>query len=173
MVKWGLIPHWAKDPAIGYKTINARAESVAAKPAFRTAFRQRRCLVPATGFYEWQAQASGKQAYLIRMKSGALFAFAGLWESWNGPGGELRSFTIITTEANALMAKIHARMPVIVARENYAHWLDPALRDPDAIQNLIASYPAAEMQALPVGRGINNARNQGPELIQPAGAPLQ
>ena len=170
---WGLIPHWAKDRAIGYKTINARAESVAAKPAFRTAFRQRRCLVPATGFYEWQAQPGGKQPYLIHLKGGALFAFAGLWESWNGPQGELRSFSVITTAANALMSRIHERMPVIVARENYARWLDPALQDPAAIQSLIASYPAAEMQALPVGRAINNARNQGRELIEPAGAPVQ
>jgi putative SOS response-associated peptidase YedK len=171
--RWGLIPHWARDKAIGYKTINARGESVAAKPAFRAALRQRRCLVPATGFYEWKVEASGKQPYLIRLRSGELFAFAGLWESWTGPEGELRSFTIITTEPNALMARIHERMPAIIPRAQYARWLDPALRDPAEIQPMIASYPAAELQAIPVGRQISNARNQGPELIAPAGASLE
>ncbi len=169
---WGLIPHWAKDQTIGYKTINARGESAAVKPAFRAAFRQRRCLVPATGFYEWKLEQGGKQPYLIRPKGGGLFAFAGLWESWTGPGGELRSFTIITTEPNALMKRIHDRMPAIVPRAQYARWLDPALRDPAQIQPLIASCPAGELDAFPVGRGIGNARNQGPELIEPAGAPL-
>jgi len=169
---WGLVPHWAKDQSIGYKTINARGETVAAKPAYRAAFLQRRCLVPATGFYEWKMLAGGKQPYLIRLKSGALFAFAGLWESWTGPAGELRSFTIITTAPNALMARIHERMPVILPRAQYARWLDPALRDPVQIQTMIASYPAEELQAVPVGREIGNARNQGPGLIEPAGAPL-
>ena len=171
--RWGLIPHWAKDKTIGYRTINARGESVAAKPAFRAAFRQRRCLVPATGFYEWKVLAGGKQPYLIRLKSGALFSFAGLWESWMGPEGEVRSFTVITTEPNALMARIHDRMPVIVPRTQYARWLDPELRDPAGIQPLIASYPAGELEAIPVGRAINNARNQGPALIEPEGAPLE
>ena len=170
--RWGLIPHWAKDPAIAYKTINARGESVAAKPAFRAAFRQRRCLVPASGFYEWKVQDGGKQPYLIRPRGGGLLSFAGLWESWAGPEGEVRSFTIITTEPNELMARIHDRMPAIIPREQHARWLDPALRDAAAIQPLIASCPAAELEAIPVGREINNARNQGPELIEPAGAPL-
>ncbi len=171
--RWGLVPHWAKDRAIGYKTINARGDSVAAKPAFRAALRQRRCLVPATGFYEWKVEGGGKQPYLIRLGNGALFAFAGLWESWTGAEGELRSFTIITTEPNELMARIHDRMPAIIPRAQYARWLDPALQDPAEIQPMIARYPAAEMQAIPVGRQINNARNQGPELIAPAGAPLE
>ena len=169
---WGLIPHWAKDQAIGYRTIQARGESVALKPAFRAAFRQRRCLVPATGFYEWKALERGKQPYLIRLKSGALFAFAGLWESWTGPEGELRSFTIITTEPNELMARIHERMPAIIPRGNHARWLDPALRDPAQAQAMIASYPGAEMQAVPVSAAINNARNQGASLIEPAREPL-
>lgn len=170
--RWGLIPHWAKDAAIGYKTINARGESVAAKPAFRAAFRQRRCLVPASGFYEWKVQDGGKQPYLIRPKGGGLLSFAGLWESWAGPQGEVRSFTIITTRPNELMARIHDRMPAIVPREYHARWLDPALRDPAQIQPLIAGCPAGELEAVPVGRQINNVRNQGPELIAPAGAPL-
>ena len=170
--RWGLIPHWAKDPAIACKTINARGESVAVKPAFRAAFRQRRCLVPATGFYEWKIREGGKQPYLIRPRSGGLLSFAGLWESWARPEGEVRSFTIVTTEPNALMARIHDRMPAIVRRDDYARWLDPALRDPAQIQSMIASCPAGDLQAVPVGREINNARNQGPELIEPAGAPL-
>ncbi len=170
--RWGLIPHWAKDQTIGYKTINARGDGVASKPAFRAAFRQRRCLVPATGFYEWKVADGGKQPYLIRLKSGELFSFAGLWESWNGPEGEVRSFTIITTEPNGLMARIHDRMPAIIPRELYARWLDPTLQDPAEIQPMIASYPAKELQAVPVSRKINNARNQGAELIEPAGVPL-
>ena len=169
---WGLIPHWAKDKSIGYKTINARGESVAVKPAYRAAFRQRRCLVPATGFYEWKALAQGKQPYLIRLRSGGLIAFAGLWESWAGPEGELRSFTIITTAPNELMTRIHDRMPAIVPRAHYARWLDPAVQDPAQLQPMIASYPAAQLLAVPIGRDINNARNQGPELIAPAGEPL-
>ena len=170
--RWGLVPHWAKDPSIGFKTINARGESVAAKPAFRAAFRRRRCLVPATGFYEWKALAGRKQPYLIRLKSGALFSFAGLWESWAGTQGELRSFTIITTAPNELMARIHERMPVILPRSHYARWLDSEQRDAAQVQAMIASYPAAEMHAVPVGAAIGNARNQGAELIVPAGEPL-
>lgn len=170
---WGLIPHWAKDKSMGYRTINARGESVASKPAFRAALRQRRCLVPATGFYEWKVEGGGKQPYLIRLKCGALFAFAGLWESWTGPEGEVRSFAIITTEPNALMARIHERMPAIIPRAQYTCWLDPALQDPARIQPMIASYPAADLEAIPIGRQISNARNQGPELIAPAGAPLE
>jgi len=169
---WGLIPHWARDKAIGYKTINARGESVAVKPAYRAAFRQRRCLVPATGYYEWKALAEGKQPYLIRLKSGGLFAFAGLWESWAAPEGELRSFSIITTAPNALMTRIHDRMPAIIPRAEYARWLAPQLQDPVQIQAMIASYPDGELQAVPVDRRINNARNQGADLIAPAGAPL-
>jgi putative SOS response-associated peptidase YedK len=169
---WGLIPHWAKDKAIAYKTINARGESVASKPAFRAALRQRRCLVPATGFYEWKVADGGKRPYLIRLRGDELFSFAGLWESWAGPAGELRSFTIITTEPNVLMARIHERMPAIIPRAQYARWLDPALRDPAQIQPMIASYPAAQMQAFPVSGAINKARNQGAGLIAPTGAPL-
>jgi putative SOS response-associated peptidase YedK len=170
--RWGLIPHWAKDAAIGYKTINARGESAAAKPAFRVAFRQRRCLVPATGFYEWKVEPGGKQPYLVRRADGGLIAFAGLWETWAGPEGEVRSFTIITTAPNALMARIHDRMPAIVPRERQARWLDPALRDPAQVQAMIASLPDGELQAVPVGREVNNTRNQGAGLIVPAGAPF-
>ncbi|MFH1603887.1 MAG: SOS response-associated peptidase [Pseudomonadota bacterium] len=171
--RWGLIPHWAKDRAIGYRTINARGETVAVKPAFRSAFRQRRCLVPATGFYEWKVLPSGKQPYLIRLKSGELFSFAGLWETWAGPEGEVRSFAIITTAPNQLMARIHDRMPAIIAREQYVRWLDPLLRDPAEIQPMIARYPAEAMQAVPVSAGINNVRNQGAELIEPVGPALE
>jgi len=172
-LRWGLIPHWAQDAAIGYKTINARGESVALKPAFREALRRRRCLIPATGYYEWKGLPGRKQAYLIRLKSGALFSFAGLWESWAGPKGEVRSFTIITTEPNALMARIHDRMPAIIARDRYARWLDASLQSPAEIQTMIAPYPAEAMQAVPVGAGISSVRNQGAELIEPAGPALE
>lgn len=165
--RWGLIPSWAKDQTIGYQTINARGESVAAKPAYRAAFRQRRCLVPASGFYEWQVRGGIKQPYLIRPVRGGLLSFAGLWESWVGPRGEVRSFTIITTEPNALMARIHARMPAIIPYAQQARWLDPAMQDPVVIQPMIASYPSAELEAIPIGREINSTRNQGPELIAP------
>ena len=171
--RWGLIPYWAKDKSIAYRTINARGESVAAKPAFRDAFRQRRCLVPATGFYEWKALARVKQPYLIRLRSGELFSFAGLWETWSGPEAEVRSFTIITTEPNELMARIHNRMPAIIPRAQYARWLDPALCGPVEVQAMIASYPAGEMQAVPVSTRINTAGNQGAALIEPAGPPLE
>ena len=170
--RWGLIPPWAKDKSIGYKTINARGETVAVKPAFRAAFRQRRCLVPATGFYEWKVMPGGKQPYLIRLKSGTLFSFAGLWETWAGPDGEIRTFSVITTEPNALLARIHERMPAIIAPEEHARWLDPALQDPAQIQTLIVRHPADAMFAVPVSASINSARNQGAELIEPAGPAL-
>jgi len=116
--------------------------------------------------------AGGEQPYLIGLKGGGLFAFAGLWESWTGPEGELRSFTIVTTAPNELMTRIHDRMPAIIPRAQYARWLDPELRDAAQIQTMIASYPAEALRALPVSTRINSARNQGPELIEPAGAPL-
>jgi len=135
--------------------------------------RQRRCLVPATGYYEWSKRGGAKQPYLISLKSGALFSFAGLWETWAGAAGEVRTFTIITTEPNALMARLHDRMPAIIARDHYAHWLDPSLQDPAKIQPMIACYPAEAMQAVPISARINDVRNQGAELIAPAGAPLE
>ena len=163
---WGLIPRWAKDRSIGYKTTNARGETAATRPAFRAAFRHRRCLVPATGYYEWKTIAGKKQPYLIGISGGALFAMAGLWEFWQGPQGEVRSFTIITTAPSALAATIHDRMPVILPRRHYDRWLDPRLGDPAQVQALITSYPAGEMTAFAVSMRLNDARNQGAEVIE-------
>ena len=163
---WGLIPHWSRDRSIAFKTTNARGETAATRPAFRAAFRHRRCLVPATGYYEWKTIAGKKQPYLIALAGGALFAMAGLWEAWQGPEGEVRSFSIVTTAPSELAATIHDRMPVILPRAQYDRWLDPNLTDSAQIQPLIASYPAGEMIAYPVSARLNNARNQGAELIE-------
>ncbi len=170
LFRWGLVPSWAKDPSVGARMINARSETAAEKPAFRTALRQRRCLIPADGFYEWQAAAGGKQPFHIRCADGGLMAFAGLYEHWKTPeGGWLHSCTILTTEANALMRPLHERMPVILAPEHYALWLDPGLRDAGPLQQLLAPYPAEQLVATPVSKAVNRVANDGPELLAPAG----
>lgn len=166
-VRWGLIPFWAKDPKIGYKMINARAESVASKPAFREAYKRRRCLIAADGFYEWKAQEDGKQPYFIRLKDGEPFAFAGLWEHWEGDGQVIESCTIITTEANRLVADIHDRMPVILPPESYGSWLAANPRLGSALKLLLRPYPAQGMEAFPVSQAVNNPRSDGPELARP------
>ena len=168
---WGLIPSWAKDPDIGSRIINARAETLTEKPSFRTAFRRRRCLVLADGFYEWRKGAAGQKTPMyIRLVSGKPFAFAGLWEFWNAPdGSSVLSCTIITTQPNSLLETIHNRMPVILAESAYPQWLDPGEGDPGRLSALLASYPAEEMAAFPVSPLVNNPRNESPELIQPAG----
>ena len=164
---WGLIPYWAKEKSFGARTVNARADTVAVKPAFRAAFRMRRCLVPADAYYEWKLLPGGrKQPYLFRLASGEPFAFGGLWERWNGPDGELRSFCMITTEPNELAATVHDRMPVIVPSAAYERWLDPKLQDPTAVQAMLAPYPAEEMIAYPVSPKLNNVRNQGAEVAE-------
>ena len=127
LLRWGLVPSWAQDPSIGQRMINARAETVASKPSYRAAFRRRRCLVPADGYYEWQKAGRAKQPYYIRLRDEPLFAMAGLWEQWHDTGGELwETFAIITTEANQATRAIHDRMPVILSQQDYAQWLDPA-----------------------------------------------
>jgi putative SOS response-associated peptidase YedK len=170
MLRWGLIPSWAKDPKIGFKLINARAETVSEKPSFRSAFRKRRCLIPATGFYEWQ-QVEGsrqKQPYFIGVQDEGLFAFAGLYEQWGSPGGDiLETCTIITTTANELMAPIHERMPVILAEQDYALWLDPSFGKIDSLQALLDPYPANEMKVYPVSSLVNNPKNDSPDCKQP------
>ena len=168
---WGLIPSWAKDPAIGSRMINARAETLAEKPAFRSAYKYHRCLVFADAFFEWQAQPGSKSKlpHLIRLKSGKPFAFAGLWEHWQAPdGSEVRSATIVTTEPNKLMATIHNRMPVILPRDVYAQWLDPAPQQPAALQGLLVPYPESEMEAIPISTLVNSPANDRPEVILPA-----
>lgn len=169
-VQWGLIPFWARDPAIGQRLANARAETAHEKPSFRAPFRLRRCLIPASGFYEWQAPAGGrgpKQPFYIQPTHEALFGFAGLYEVWQGPEGRVATCAILTTDANPLMARIHDRMPVIVAPESYAAWLDPALKDPERVRGLIVPFAADRMAAHPVSPRVNRAANDGAELIEP------
>lgn len=165
MLHWGLIPYWAKDKKTGYSLINARAETVAGKPSFRAAFRQRRCLIATDGFYEWKRQGSPKQPYFIGLRTGEPFAFAGLWEHWEGKGETVDSCTIIVTEANELVSAIHDRMPVILPRQSFDAWMDPELKDPGRLQELLKPYPAGLMQARPVSTRVNNARNDDPELL--------
>jgi putative SOS response-associated peptidase YedK len=166
--RWGLVPPWAKDPGIGARLINARAETVATKPAFRKAFRERRCLILADGFYEWQRQGRRKQPFYFRLRDGRPFAFAGLWEHWDDPeGGARDSCTILTTTANLVVGAIHNRMPVILAPQDYALWLDPAVQAADRLQPLLHPYPAEEMLAYPVSLRVNNPGNDSPECIEP------
>ncbi len=170
--RWGLVPDWAKDPTIGHRMINARAESVASKPAFRSAFRKRRCLVPADGFYEWGgARGSPKQPYLFTRPDRGPFAFAGLFDVWHaGAEEELRSSTIITTEANEVLAGVHDRMPVILDPRDYTDWLDPANQDLDALQALLVPSPEAWLGRQTVGLRVNSTRNDDPECMAPAPA---
>jgi putative SOS response-associated peptidase YedK len=166
---WGLIPSWSKDIQIGSRMINARSETVTEKPSFRNAFKRRRCLIPADGFYEWQKQADGKQPMFIRPSEGAErpFALAGLWEFWSDPdGGTIQSCTILTTAPNELMAAIHNRMPVIVEPEDFDLWLNPE-PDPEQGLHLLRPYPAEKMMAYPVSTVVNNPRNDVPECVQP------
>jgi putative SOS response-associated peptidase YedK len=165
---WGLIPSWAKDPGIGSRLINARAETLQEKPSFRTAFRRRRCLVLADGFYEWKQGERGKTPMYIRLASGKPFAFAGLWESWNSPdGSNVLSCTIITTQPNELMATIHNRMPVILPEEAYPIWLESGEADLQQLAGLLKPYPAEQMQAYPVSPLVNSPKNDLPEVIRP------
>lgn len=171
LLYWGLIPGWAKERAIGARMINARAETITEKPSFRAAWRRRRCLVLASGYYEWQATPDGKQPYFIRRDDAEPFAMAGLWESWVETPGEppLESCTIITTEAVPPLDRIHHRVPVILPRESYATWLGPREPDPGALQSLLTPPATQPLLAEPVSRRVNNARNDGPDLILPSG----
>jgi putative SOS response-associated peptidase YedK len=167
-LRWGLIPFWAKDPSIGDRLINARAETVASKPAFRAALRRRRCLIAADGFYEWQRRGEQKTPMYIYLKSRQPFAFAGLHETWTSLEGErIESCAIITTGPNELMAPIHNRMPVILLPEEHTLWLDPDVQDTALLQPLLRPYPAEEMEAFEVSRLVNSPRNNSPELLQP------
>jgi putative SOS response-associated peptidase YedK len=165
-LRWGLIPSWSKDPTIASRLINARSETVDKKPAFREAFRQRRCLVPADGFYEWKRLPGGKQPYFIGMSDRSLFAFAGLWEYFNWKGNELESFTILTCEPNDLVSKLHERMPVILPRTSYASWLNPETES-KSLHSLLAPYPATQMTTYPVSKLVNSPRNDVPACIEP------
>jgi putative SOS response-associated peptidase YedK len=165
-LRWGLIPSWADDPKIGYRLINARADTAATKPSFRSAFKARRCLIPTTGFYEWQKREGMKlkQPFHIGLKNDRIFAFAGLWEEWHNPEGEvIESFTILTTDANELMRPIHNRMPVILPPADYAAWLDPKQQDREALTQLLRPFPPDDMLAYPVSTFVNSPRNEGPQ----------
>ena len=158
-MRWGLIPPWAQDPNDGPLLINARAETAAVKPAFRSALRNARCLIPADGFYEWKKIGTKKQPYHIRRADGQLFAFAGLWGKWR----ELESCTILTTDANELVRSLHNRMPVILPSNDYDKWLDLEMQDP---QDLLTQFPDSEMLAVPVNPIVNNAKHEGPECVE-------
>ena len=167
-MRWGLIPHWAKDSKIGSRMINARAETVAEKPSFRTALRRRRCLVLADGFYEWQRVGKRKIPMRIVMRSREPFAFAGLWETWrDSEGTVIPSCTIITTTPNDLLSPIHNRMPVILPRDLENFWLDDSIDDPDALTSALTPYPDAEMEAYKVSSLVNSIANKGPEVLAP------
>jgi putative SOS response-associated peptidase YedK len=168
MLHWGLIPSWAKDPKMGGRLINARAETVNEKPAFRSAFRQRRCLVLADGFYEWQQQEDKKQKqpFYFRLSDGQPFAFAGLWEHWKGADGEeIESCTLLTTEPNELMQPIHNRMPVILDPKDYDLWLDSEVKKPELLQPLLRPYQTEEMTTYPVSKVVNKPSNDTAECI--------
>ncbi len=164
---WGLIPGWVKDPNEFSKPINARAETLEDKPTFRTAFKRKRCIIPASGFYEWKHEGKTKQPFYIHPKDGGLFAFAGLMEDWQGPNGEVMvSACIITTEPNELMAGIHNRMPVILPSDSWGLWLDPAAQVRE-VQPLLIPCSTDLMAAHPVSSAVGNTRNNGPELVEP------
>jgi putative SOS response-associated peptidase YedK len=166
-LKWGLIPSWAKDGSMGARFINARSETVEEKPAFREAFKRRRCLIPADGFYEWQRTEGAKQPFFFQLKDERPFGFAGLWERWQGEGGQaIESCTILTTEANEVLRPVHDRMPVILHPDDYELWLDEDVRKRDLLKDLLRPYPASEMMSHPVSARINSPRNQGATLIE-------
>ncbi len=171
-LRWGLIPSWSKDPAIGGRLINARAETAREKPSFRNAFRRRRCLIPASGFYEWQRRERGKRPYYVRMRDGRPFAFAGLWDRWKSPDEDVvETCAILTTAPNAVLAPIHDRMPVILPPAEYARWLDPTLPDADSLAPLLVPFPPEEMLAYPVSTRVNAPAVDDEKCIAPLPSP--
>jgi putative SOS response-associated peptidase YedK len=169
MMRWGLVPYWAKDIKIGFSTINAIAETIDTKPVFREAFKRRRCIVPVDNFYEWQKLDDGKtkQPYAIGLEGGGLMALAGLWENWKSPADEwVRSFTIITTTPNDLCGELHNRMPVILPAETWSTWIGEEPAEPDQLKSLLVPY-AGSMVAWPVSTRVGNVKNNDPSLIEP------
>jgi len=168
--RWGLIPHWAESAKVGSRMFNARAETLTASPAFRDAFGRKRCLVPVDGFYEWKRVGSGRQPFLIAHRDGRPLALAGLWSGWRDPAADrvVRTFTIVTAGPNAQVADLHDRMPVIVPEDAWTMWLDPDLDDPAELQGLLRPNEDVELRLQPVRRLVNDVRNDGPELIEPA-----
>jgi putative SOS response-associated peptidase YedK len=176
LLRWGLVPSFAEDPAVGNKMINARSETVARKPAFREPFRKQRCLVPADGFYEWRRVGRARDPYLLKMRDGRTFAFASVWDRWGKGAGRIESCAILTTTANALVAPIHDRMPVMLDRADYALWLDPDASD-EEVQRILRPFPAEEMVAHPVSPRVNSTAVDDPECEKPVAeappAPVQ
>jgi putative SOS response-associated peptidase YedK len=165
MLRWGLIPSWAKDQKIGHSLINARSETAAEKPSFRVAMRRRRCLILMTGYYEWQATGSKhKQPYHVARPDGRPFAVAGLWDVWEGPEGPVESCALLTTEANEAVRPVHDRMPAVLDPADFGLWLDPAVQDPAAVLPLLKPF-AGPMAAAPVSTWVNSPRNEGPRCL--------
>lgn len=173
-VKWGLVPSWAKDPSIGYKMINARSETAAEKPSFRSAFKRRRCLIPADGFFEWSKQGKKKVPMYIHLADNEVFAFAGLWETWQSPdGSELQTCTILTSEPNDLIKPLHHRMAVILEKSDYETWLDPDEVPADVLMPLMKPYPQEFMRVYEVSTLVNSPKNDEPSVIDPFDSPRQ
>lgn len=166
LARWGLVPHWSKEARSKYSTINARAETVAEKPTYRDAFKHKRCLIPATGFYEWRPEGDKKMPHHIRMRDGEIFAFAGLWDRWGKEGEGFESCSIIVTAANETMQPIHERMPVILNRAQYNSWLNTGHYNRVQLESMLAPY-AAELDVYPISRKVNNPGNDNPSLIEP------
>lgn len=167
LMRWGLVPFWAKDPKIGYRMINARAETLTQKPSFKHIFKTKRCLVPSSGFYEWKKIDGQKVPYFVAIKSCKIFSFAGLYDNWtDSDGNELRTFTIITTNANNTLRPIHERMPVILRQEFEEKWLDIKIRDSEWLAEMLKPYPDDQMVVYPVSREVNNPGNDNPQLIK-------
>ena len=167
MARWGLIPGWSKESRTKYSTINARIESVAEKPTYRTPFKRRRCLIPADGFYEWKQDAGNKVPHHIRMQDGKVFAFAGLWDHWEGEDADIESCTIIVMPANEVMQPIHERMPAIIAQQDYDVWLDSSVTDKQEIMQYLNSVPSIQLTAYPVSTRVNSAKNNDEGCIRP------
>lgn len=165
MLKWGLVPSWATDPKIGYKMINARAETVNQKPSFKKLLRRRRCVIPADGFYEWKKEGTKKLPYRFQLNSKEPFAFAGLWDRWEQNGLIIHSCTIVTTEANSLVKDVHDRMPVILTKESEKKWLDRSIEDENDLKNLLVPFPAEEMQSYSVSPLVNSPKNDVKEIV--------
>jgi putative SOS response-associated peptidase YedK len=168
MVRWGFVPAWAREMSGGAPLINARLESAHEKPTFRQSFRQRRCLIPADGLYEWQRESAAKQPYVFQLPDGEPFAFAGLWDRWQSPDGQvIDSCAMLTTEANAVMTPIHHRVPVILERSAYEAWLDPAIHDPETLRGMLTPVVADRLIATPVSKKVNQVVNDDPSLLEP------
>jgi len=167
-MRWGLVPHWAREIKVGYKNINARAETAATTPAFRDAFQSQRCLIPADGFYEWQKSESGKHPYMFEVGNGETFAFAGLWDKWRQPDGKsIATCAILTTRPNSITAPVHDRMPVILNPEAYDLWLDPSFRNAAELTAMLQPFPADRMRAYPVSPRVNDPKNDDAQCAMP------